>query len=179
MEERWTLRSSERRRRSRGREQRRSANRRSATGCSTRCAHRRGHLDAGPQGSSSGAGDIGIRDDVGECSGARENTSEAAAYVESGQEGEPARNGSIDRGAQSSGGGAQGGARGAIAGTSGLCDRRSGRRRRRGRRRVEAGGEVEDLGDVVGEPQESHDAQGLLSGREAQMAKELRSAPAQ
>ncbi len=44
---------------------------------------------------------------------------------------------------------------------------------------VEAGGEVEDLGDVVGEPQESHDAQGLLSGREAQMAKELRSAPAQ
>ena len=39
--------------------------------------------------------------------------------------------------------------------------------------------EVEDLHDAVDEAQEAQKAEGLLSGREAQMAKELRSAPAQ
>ena len=43
----------------------------------------------------------------------------------------------------------------------------------------EANAEVEDLGDVVEEAQDAQKAEGLLSGREAQMAKDLRSAPAQ
>ncbi|CDR87402.1 uncharacterized protein SPSC_00528 [Sporisorium scitamineum] len=42
----------------------------------------------------------------------------------------------------------------------------------------EAEADVEELGDVVDEAQ-SQTAEGLLSGREAQMAKDLRSAPAQ
>ncbi|SPO27574.1 uncharacterized protein UTRI_04394_B [Ustilago trichophora] len=44
---------------------------------------------------------------------------------------------------------------------------------------VEGAAEVEDLGDVVEEAQAGQEAQGLLSGHQAQMAKELRSAPAQ
>lgn len=44
---------------------------------------------------------------------------------------------------------------------------------------AEGAAEVEDLGDVVEEAESGQEAQGLLSGRQAQMAKELRSAPAQ
>lgn len=44
---------------------------------------------------------------------------------------------------------------------------------------AEGGAEVEDLGEVVEEAHSGQKAEGLLSGREAQMAKDLRSAPAQ
>ncbi|SNX86092.1 uncharacterized protein MEPE_04801 [Melanopsichium pennsylvanicum] len=44
---------------------------------------------------------------------------------------------------------------------------------------VEGVAEVEDLGDVVEEAQGAQKAEGLLSGKEVQIAKELRSAPAQ
>lgn len=44
---------------------------------------------------------------------------------------------------------------------------------------TEGAADVEELGDVVDEAQAGEEAEGLLSGREAQRAKELRSAPAQ
>ncbi|EST09618.1 Oxo-4-hydroxy-4-carboxy-5-ureidoimidazoline decarboxylase [Kalmanozyma brasiliensis GHG001] len=44
---------------------------------------------------------------------------------------------------------------------------------------IEGAADVEELGDVVEEAQGGNEAEGLLSGREAQRAKELRSAPAQ